>query len=210
MVALIPRRNSLAVSGTPAKSDIKDLVGSLKFLRVPVLPHNAKLWLRIQQPTMRSAFESLFSTIAVRTTKAQVRHAFAPPQWISCVCQTNHQVQAEFEIPSQSRYVVPVDLSAIERHYYDDTRERQVETIRRYQEGRGVDRAVLRQCLLTLRQICTHVQVGQMAAGAGGAKERGVQRLKLGSALMTMKEALQKMKADHAAGYLLEGRNQVS
>jgi E3 ubiquitin-protein ligase SHPRH len=73
MVALIPRRNSLAVSGTPAKTDIKDLVGSLKFLRVPVLPHNSKLWLRIQQPAMRPAFESLFSTIAVRTTKAEVR-----------------------------------------------------------------------------------------------------------------------------------------
>jgi E3 ubiquitin-protein ligase SHPRH len=124
---------------------------------------------------------------------------------------THPQVQAEFEIPSQSRYVVPVELSAIEQHYYDDTRERQIETIRRYQEGRGMDRAVLRQCLLALRQICTHLQVGQMAGGAGeGAKERRAQRLNLGSSLMTMKEALQKMKAEHAAAYLLECRNQVS
>jgi E3 ubiquitin-protein ligase SHPRH len=72
MVSLIPRRNSLAVSGTPAKNDIKDLMGSLKFLRVPVLPYKGHMWHRLQQPAMRPAFEGLFRTLAVRTTKKEV------------------------------------------------------------------------------------------------------------------------------------------
>lgn len=72
MVSLIPRKNSLAVSGTPAKSDVKDLMGSLRFLRVPLLPHNTQLWHRLQQPSMRPAFEGVFRTLAVRTTKKEV------------------------------------------------------------------------------------------------------------------------------------------
>ena len=71
MVSLIPRRNCLAVSGTPAKSDVKDLTGSLKFLRVPVIPGNAHLWHRLQQAPMRAAFEGLFQSLAVRTTKKE-------------------------------------------------------------------------------------------------------------------------------------------
>lgn len=77
MVTLIPRHNSLAVSGTPAKTDIKDLMGSLRFLGVPVLPTNPKIWHRLQQPAMRSAFEGLFRELAVRTTKVAVSFRIA-------------------------------------------------------------------------------------------------------------------------------------
>lgn len=47
-------------------------MGSLKFLRVPVLPNDPKLWHRLQQAPMRPAFESLFQELAVRTTKKEV------------------------------------------------------------------------------------------------------------------------------------------
>jgi E3 ubiquitin-protein ligase SHPRH len=39
---------------------------------------------------------------------------------------------------------------------------------------------------------------------------RGERRLVLGRQLMTMKEALDKMKNDHAQEYLIESRKQVS
>jgi E3 ubiquitin-protein ligase SHPRH len=177
MVALIPRANSLAISGTPAKTDIRDLMGSLRFLRVPDLPYNPKMWHRLQQPAMRSAFEGLFRELAIRTTKAEV--------------------QSEFHLPPQNRYVVPLTLSPIERHYYNDTLERQRAIIGR--EGQeGVNNATLRQCLLTLRQICTHIQVGyldnQRAAG---------RRMNLGNTLLkSMDEALKKMKGENAAQLL--------
>lgn len=192
MVSLIPRRNSLAVSGTPARTDIKDLMGVLRFLRVPTLPYEPKLWHRLQQPSFRSAFEGLFRAISVRTTK--------------------RQVEDEFNIPRQSRYVVPIELSQIEQLYYLETLGRQRAIINSSGGGSGgLDRALLRRCLLELRQICTHLQVGMMQAGAGpGApRERG-QRMHLGRELLTMKEALEKMKNDHISEFLTESRMQVS
>lgn len=189
MVSLLPRNLSLAVSGTPARADIKDLMGSLKFLRVPVLPYDGLLWYRLQQPSMRPAFEGLFRSLAVRTTKAEVA--------------------GEFHLPSQSRYIVPIDLSDIETHYYSDTLERQ-RVLLGLGDGIGrpndwtLNRGLFRNCLIQLRQICTHIQVGQMQQPV-----RGEQRLYLGRALMTMSEALAKIREDHSQEYILESRLQV-
>lgn len=192
MVSLIPRKNSLAVSGTPARSDIKDLMGSLKFLRVPVLPNDNRLWHRLQQPSMRSAFEGLFRSLAVRTTKKEV--------------------SGEFNLPHQSRYVVPIELSEIELHYYNDTLERARERLHlpaNFREARPddwvLDRSMFQTVLRSLRQICTHIQVGQMQSGTG----RGDQRLRLGRTLMTMSEALEKMRDDHLQETSSEARQQV-
>ncbi|WWC59243.1 uncharacterized protein I303_101793 [Kwoniella dejecticola CBS 10117] len=197
MVSLIPRRHSLAVSGTPARADIKDLMGSLKFLRVPVIPHDSRLWHRLQQPSMRAAFEGLFRSIAVRTTK--------------------REVSGEFNLPHQNRYVVPVELSEIELAYYNDTLDRSRDRLRLPADPREdrpedwtLDRAAFIVCLRNLRQICTHIQVGQMGdnlprGGAGG----GERRLHLGRSLMTMPEALERMRNDHTQEFLNDTRKQM-
>jgi E3 ubiquitin-protein ligase SHPRH len=108
--------------------------------------------------------------------------------------------------------VIPIELSEIELHYYNDTLDRQKEILRLPNDSRDareadwtLDRSLFRSCLMNLRQICTHIQVGQMQ-GQG----RGERRLVLGRQLMTMKEALDKMKNDHAQEYLIESRKQVS
>ncbi|WVQ84030.1 hypothetical protein IAT38_006175 [Cryptococcus sp. DSM 104549] len=196
MVSLIPRKNSLAVSGTPAKSDIKDLMGSLKFLRVPILPFDPRLWHRLQQSTMMPAFEGLFRSIAVRTTKKEVA--------------------GEFNLPHQSRFVVPIELSEIELHYYDDTLERSRERLRLPADPRDprpddwvLDRALFQIVLRALRQICTHIQVGQMHAAGAGGRLGGDQRLRLGRKLMTMGEALKKMQDDHVQEVSVESRQQM-
>ena len=194
MVSLIPRQLSLAVSGTPARTDIKDLLGSLRFLRVPEIPQDARLWHRIQQAPMRPAFDGLFQSIAVRTTKKEVA--------------------GEFEIPRQTRMIVPVELSEIEMHYYNDTLERQRvilglpadPTLPRPDEW-YLDTAQFRACLRNLRQICTHIQVGQMAYGAGG---RGGGRLRLGRELLTLSAALARISEDHEIERMLTARAQVS
>ncbi len=80
MVTLIPRKLSLAVSGTPAKSDIKDTIGSLRFLRVPTLPYDTRLWYRLQRPGNRAAFEGVFRGLTVRTTKKEVN-------FVSFICR---------------------------------------------------------------------------------------------------------------------------
>ncbi|WWC87137.1 uncharacterized protein L201_002023 [Kwoniella dendrophila CBS 6074] len=192
-VSLIPRVNSLAVSGTPARADIRDLMGSLRFLRVPVIPYDSRIWHRLQQPSMRLAFEGLFQSIAVRTTKKEV--------------------SGEFNLPHQTRYVVPIELSEIELHYYNDTLERFKERLHiprnpteELPEEWVLDRALFHVCLRNLRQICTHIQVGQMGEVAGPRAER---RLHLGRALMTMTEALEKMRNDHTQEFLIESRKQM-
>lgn len=193
MVSLIPRQLSLAVSGTPARVDIKDLMGSLRFLRVPVLPHDNRLWHRLQQAPMRPAFDGLFQSIAIRTTKKEVA--------------------GEFELPHQTRSIIPIELSEIEMHYYNDTLERQ-----RIVLGLPADpsaprpddwylpTALFRSCLQNLRQICTHIQVGQMAAGPVG---RGGARLRLGRELLTLTAALGRISEDHETERLLTARAQV-
>jgi E3 ubiquitin-protein ligase SHPRH len=195
MVSLIPRKHSLAVSGTPAKTDIKDLMGSLRFLRVPVLPYDNRLWHRLQQSPMRPAFDGLFQTIAVRTTKKEVA--------------------GEFEIPHQSRLVVPIELSEIEMHYYNDTLERQrvvlgllADPSAARPEGWFLDRALFRNSLQNLRQICTHLQVGQMA-GAPARMGGRVNRLRLGAELLGLGEVLKKMKDDNNAEMAIASRAQV-
>ena len=195
MVSLIPRQLSLAVSGTPARTDIKDLLGSLRFLRVPEIPHDARLWHRLQQPPMRPAFDGLFQSIAIRTTKKEVA--------------------GEFELPHQRRLIVPIDLSEIEMHYYNDTLERQRvllglpadPTLPRPDDWH-LETALFRGCLRNLRQICTHIQVGQMAPGPGGGRRGG--RLRLGRELLTLSAALSRISEDHEAERLLTARAQVS
>jgi E3 ubiquitin-protein ligase SHPRH len=59
---------------------------------------------------------------------------------------------------------------------------------------------------MALRQICTHIQVGQLQQGHG----RGGERLVLGRELMSMAEALEKMRRDHAQEFLVESRLQAS
>jgi E3 ubiquitin-protein ligase SHPRH len=196
MMSLIPRQHSLAVSGTPARTDIKDLMGSLRFLRVPVLLFDSRLWHRLQQAPMREAFEGIFRSIAIRTTKKEVA--------------------SEFTIPAQTRYVVPIELSEIELHYYNDTLDRQRSLLglpTDPTEARSadwiLDRTMFRTCLTDLRQICTHIQVGIMTAHGINAPGRNHQRLQLGKELMTMDEALERMRKDHAAETLLASRQQV-
>ncbi|KAL1409743.1 hypothetical protein Q8F55_003740 [Vanrija albida] len=180
MVSLIPRKFSLAMSGTPARTNVLDLAGSLNFLRVPGV--NRVLWHRLTQLANRSAFHGLFQPLAVRTTKAQVVD--------------------EFNIPHQTRFVVPIDLSDIESHYYFDTLERQRERLRR-------DEVSLSTSLRHLRQICTHIQVGALNATAANRPIDRADRLHLGRQLMTMDEALSKMRLDHENEYLLQTRHHM-
>lgn len=107
---------------------------------------------------------------------------------------------------------MPIDLSEIELHYYNDTLDRQRELLDLPVDRREprapdweLDRTVLRGSLLNLRQICTHIQVGQMQLGDG----RRDQRLQLGRHLMTMAEALEKIRDDHSQEFLIESRLQV-
>ncbi|KAH7925001.1 hypothetical protein BV22DRAFT_1034512 [Leucogyrophana mollusca] len=148
MVSLIPRLSSFAVSGTPARTQVSDLMRVLKFLRVDNIVGSTKMWNRLLKHGFREQFATLFQRFAVRTLKSAVND--------------------ELTIPQQHRYLVSIELGRIERHVYDQNLESALVELGldargvAASEGWQVDGALLRSLLRKLRGICTHPQVGQL------------------------------------------------
>ncbi|KAJ7918695.1 SNF2 family N-terminal domain-containing protein [Mycena leptocephala] len=170
MVSLIPRLASFAVSGTPARTQISDLMHVLKFLRVDhIIGYHPRHWARLAVPGYSSHFSAFFQSIAIRTTKASVT--------------------AELTIPQQTRYLVSIEMGPVERHVYDQNLETillELGVDARGVDVRGEDRipdgVQLRTSLRRLRAICTHPQIG----------ETGNKLFKPG-ALKSMEQVLQTM-----------------
>ncbi|KIO23593.1 hypothetical protein M407DRAFT_26965 [Tulasnella calospora MUT 4182] len=164
MVSLIPRRSSWAVSGTPAKAQVQDLIAPLRFMRIHPLMSDApqttpsKLWNRFLKPGFWSSFRGIFDRYAVRTSRREAEG---------------------LDIPNQTRFVVPISLGMIERHFYDSTLK--VALLELGLDARGVSRcgdselngALLRSVIRKLRMACIHPQVGTL--GSQAAKGRGAQ-----------------------------------
>ncbi|KIO21101.1 hypothetical protein M407DRAFT_29255 [Tulasnella calospora MUT 4182] len=161
MVSLIPRRASWAVSGTPAKAHVQDLVAPLRFMKIHPLLFDApratsnRLWNRLLKPTFWSSFKRIFDRYAVRTPKREAEG---------------------LDIPKQTRFVVPISLGMIERHFYDQTLEAAL--LELGLDARGVARyddwelngALLRSAIRRLRMACIHPQVGALGAQAIGGQ----------------------------------------
>ena len=99
MVRLIPRVNAWGVTGTPVKSDIKDLLGLLLFLRYEPYAAVPKVWQHLVT-SYKETFNSLFNSIAIRHTKRLVR--------------------SELVLPSQKRYVLTMPFTAVEEQHYQE------------------------------------------------------------------------------------------
>ncbi|KAF6756271.1 SNF2 family N-terminal domain-containing protein [Ephemerocybe angulata] len=171
MVSLIPRLSSYAVSGTPARAQISDLIHVVKFLRVFDVIGSERLWKRLIKPGFANMFSEFIQHYAIRTTKASVK--------------------SELTIPQQTRYLVPIELGKIERHVYDQT----LETILlelgldargvAATDGWEVDGTLLRSSIRRLRGICTHPQVGQLQRKGDTYKQ---------GALKSMDDVLENMR----------------
>ncbi|ESK91489.1 snf2 family helicase [Moniliophthora roreri MCA 2997] len=175
MVSLIPRRTSFAVSGTPARTQVADLVHVLKFLRVyQTQVSSTRLWSRLLLPGFARQFADLFGHYSVRTMKSAVKD--------------------ELTIPQQTRYLVSIDMGRVERHVYDQTLETVLLELGldargvAASEGWEIDGTLLRASIRRLRAICTHPQVGQLA------KQNGAEKLNKPGVLKTMADVLQMMK----------------
>ncbi|KAF4586100.1 hypothetical protein EYR38_010373 [Pleurotus pulmonarius] len=168
MVGMIPRLSSLAVSGTPARGQVSDLLHVIRFLRIENVIGPQKNWTTLLQPNLAREFAAFFEYYGIRTTKALVKH--------------------ELQIPTQTRYLVPINLGRVERHVYDQALEEAL--LHLGLDARGVaasagwdiDGALLRVRLRHLRGICTHPQVGELQLGAAGGNSK--------KALKTMNEVL--------------------
>ncbi|EJT97111.1 hypothetical protein DACRYDRAFT_119591 [Dacryopinax primogenitus] len=186
VVSLIPRRSSVAISGTPVDDEIRDLFQVLKFLRVPILSDSPRLWTRLLKPAFAPHFQELFQRIGIRTLKKKVAD--------------------ELTIPPQRRYLVPVELGPVERHLYNDLLDSAysalgVDSLGNALGGSGeLEVSQLRTWLLRLRQSCTHPQIGQMHRN---------DRV-LGGALRTIGEVLELMRYQNRQIILNEKRDRLA
>ncbi|KAG2135375.1 SNF2 family N-terminal domain-containing protein [Suillus bovinus] len=148
MVSLVPRLSSFAVSGTPARTQVSDLIRVLRFLRVDDVVGPTRMWSRLMKHAFKKQFADLFQRYAIRTLKSAVKD--------------------ELTIPQQCRYLVSIELGRVERHVYDHHLEAALVELSldargvAASEGWQIDATLLRNVLRKLRGICTHPQVGQL------------------------------------------------
>ncbi|KAH8101241.1 SNF2 family N-terminal domain-containing protein [Cristinia sonorae] len=187
MVSLIPRLSSFAVSGTPARAQVSDLIHVVKFLRIKDVVETPRVWARLLKPAYVSQFTELFQRYTVRTMKSAV--------------------EAELTIPKQTRYLLPVELGKVERHVYDHNFEKALLDLGLDARGVAVtedwevDTTVLRTWLRKLRGICTHPQVGQLQNQADKLHKPGV--------LKSIGEVLEDMRDKNWRNMMEDWRNKV-
>ncbi|KAI1790830.1 SNF2 family N-terminal domain-containing protein, partial [Ganoderma leucocontextum] len=192
MVSLIPRLSSFAVSGTPARSQVADLIHVLKFLRVRAVTDIPRTWSRLQLPGYVREFTELFR-------RYTVRH----------VLTMKKAVKDELTIPPQTRYLVPIELGRVERHFYDQALDAALLDLGL--DARGVaatenwevDVAKLRHWLRRLRGLCTHPQVGELAVHA-------VDKLHKPGVLKSMSEVLETMRGQNWRNSVEDRREKIS
>ncbi|KAG7085953.1 hypothetical protein E1B28_003481 [Marasmius oreades] len=173
MVSLIPRRTSFAVSGTPARTQVADLIHVLRFLRVSDYIGPQRLWNRLLRPGYAGEFADFFGHYSVRTVKKAVSE--------------------ELTIPQQTRYLVSIEMGRVERHVYDQALEMSLAELGldargvAASQGWDVDGAILRQAIRRLRAICTHPQVGQLVKPNDKQHKNGTLK-SMADVLETMKD----------------------
>src|SRR5258708_15358253 len=130
MVSYIPRLSSLAVSGTPAKAQMSDLIHVLKYVVVHSLPvrcsliclrflridrfvGSLRLWNRLLKPGFAREFCAFIQHYGIRydTPSANIRTLL-----IVFRRTAKASLTSELTIPKQTRYLVGIELGKVERH----------------------------------------------------------------------------------------------
>lgn len=166
VAALLPRENAWAVSGTPLRKNVQDLLGLLVFLKYRPFCDSPQIWTRLVD-SFRDHFKELFGRIALRHTKDRVRQ--------------------ELKLPAQRRVVLTVPFTAIEEQNYRTLFTEMADDCGCSSEGSPLHglwdpelpelQEKMRAWLVRLRQTCLHPQVGgrnRVALGRGTGPLRTV------------------------------------
>ena len=183
----LPRLHSWAVSGTPLRKDVQDLLGLLIFLRYKPFSDDGKVWSHLLT-NHRHLFRGIFNNIALRHTKAHIRD--------------------ELRLPPQKRVVVTVPFSVVEQQNYTTLFNQMCEEAGLSNDGSPLagewdpnNQATIetmRSWLIRLRQTCLHPQVG-------GRNRKALGRGK--NPLRTVAEVLEVMIEQNEASLRTEERN---
>ncbi|KZF24694.1 hypothetical protein L228DRAFT_228741 [Xylona heveae TC161] len=144
----IPRCNAWAVTGTPLRKDIRDLLGLLIFLRYEPYCETA-VWNSLVQGH-KDAFRSIFEALALRHTKDLVRD--------------------DLRLPPQTRLVITVPFTQIEEQHYSHVFQQMCDDCGLDTDGGPLSASwdpdnpttieKMRGWLRRLRQTCLHPEVG--------------------------------------------------
>ena len=160
VACMVPRMNAWAVSGTPMKQDIKDLLGLLIFLRIRPYCDSRAVWESLVK-NYKDVLKQLVGSIAIRHTK--------------------HMIKDELQLPPQKRVVITLPFQQIEEQHYSDLFRKMCEDCGLDQEGAPLSDAYdpessviiakMQSWLLRLRQTCNHPEVGTHNRRALGRSE---------------------------------------
>ena len=155
----IPRCNAWAVSGTPVRKNVKDLLGLLIFLRFEPYCQSG-IWNRLVEYHPET-FVRIFGQIALRHSKDFVRD--------------------ELQLPPQKRVVINVPFTEIEEQHYAHIFQQMCDDCGLERDGSPLldswdpNSAVviekMRRWLTRLRQTCLHPEVGGHNRRALGHKD---------------------------------------
>ncbi|EAW11144.1 putative SNF2 family helicase/ATPase [Aspergillus clavatus NRRL 1] len=159
---LIPRRNAWAVTGTPLRKDVSDLLGLLLFLQYE--PYSGSVWKRLCA-LFKPVLSGIINHIALRHSKDRVR--------------------SELNLPSQKRFVITIPFTAVEEQHYGQLFEQMSEDCGLGLSGAPLkddwnpeDPAVvekMRSWLMRLRQACLYpAGSNRRVLGLGGGPLRSV------------------------------------
>jgi E3 ubiquitin-protein ligase SHPRH len=144
---MIPRINAWAVTGTPVRKDVNDLLGLLIFLRCEPFASTKHVWSALISGHKYN-FRKIFSQLALRHSKRSVRE--------------------ELRLPAQRRYVITMPFTPIEEQHYQELFNQMCEESGVDAEGSPLTdnwtpesvSDVMRKWLVRLRQIALHPEIG--------------------------------------------------
>ena len=186
MTSLIPRHTSIASSGTPVTGNIDHLLPILQYLGFTIGDQliNKTSFSVLASNGLSNDFENILNKISVRTTK--------------------EQVQKELSIPPQTRYIVPLQMSAPEIAFIEDRFRTALNELNLNEQGEFItlnfdlDVIKLRGWITKLRQLTTNPQTGLIV------KENAIKTFK------TIEQVLERMIEDVDSQLLTEERQYVS
>ncbi|PRT57012.1 putative ATP-dependent helicase IRC20 [Wickerhamiella sorbophila] len=161
---IVPRVHAWGVTGTPVKDSMSDLRGILLFLDVVPFLEKA-CWQRMLASPID--FKSTISNIAIRHTKPMVAD--------------------QLSLPPQTRRLISITFSEIERHNYDQLYAKFME-----QKTTGAPSA---GWLIKLRQACSHVH-------SSGHRDNHT--------ILTVDQVLTKLVGEAEATLAVKVRNRMS
>lgn len=187
MTALIPRRTSVACSGTPITGSIDQLLPILQYLGFHLNGRliDKKTFAAFATHGLSHDFTRLIQSICVRTTKDHVKK--------------------QLQIPPLQRYLVPLNMGAAEQAYIDEQYKQALSEVGLNERGdfldtntATIDISKLRVWITKLRQLTTHPQTHTAT------------RDNMGKTFRTVDQVLERMIESSSSHIVTEQRSAVS